>query len=60
MLPRSIAKSGLKALAPEAGTAQLERRSRFGLRDDTMQAALDKRAQRDAFTGRHFAGFPQK
>ena len=39
MLPRSIAKSGLKALALEAGTTQLERRTWFGLRDDTMQAA---------------------
>lgn len=60
MLPRSIAKSGLKALALEAGTTQLERRAWLGLRDDTMQAALDKRAQGDAFTGSRFTGFTQK
>lgn len=60
MLPRRIAKSGLKTLALETGTAQLERRARFRLGYDTMQAALDKRAQGDAFTGRHLAGFTQK
>lgn len=60
MLPRSIAKSRLKALALEAGTTQLERRTWFGLRNNTMQAAFDKRAQGDAFTGCRLAGFTQK
>ena len=57
MLPRRIAQSGLKALALEAGTTQLEWRTWFGLGHDTMQAALDKRAQRDAFPGCHLTGF---
>lgn len=59
-IPRSIAKVRVQPFALEAGTPQLEGRTRPGVSDDTVQAALDQRPERHSLSCGQPAGLAQE
>ena len=60
LVPRRVAKTGLKPAALEARPAQPERRGGPGLGDDTAKPALHQRAQRDSFALGELASLTEK